>query len=107
MILRPLRPDGANAYLQAAGSAEAMTVQICKPTSDGPGGQSVRYVVGHEHTEGAPIEVEIALPRGTEIVSRYEVFNADEAAALVEACHQAGDIPAGCSLRPVQTITDR
>jgi hypothetical protein len=71
LILSSLPSDGTSAYLQTAGSAEAMTVEICKPTSQGA--QSVRYVVGHPHAGPPRLDVEVVLPRSTEVIARHEV----------------------------------
>jgi hypothetical protein len=82
-------------YLQAAGSAEALTIEIRKPGGAQWGCRWVRYVVG-------PLDVTIELSDSTLQVSAAEVFDAEEAADLFMAYHRSGDIPDGYSLRPVQ-----
>lgn len=92
-------------YIQAAGRADAMTVEICKP-----GGQQwdvdwVRYVIGHPHEDDPPLDVPIVLPQSTEMRSRFEVFDADEAAQLFYSYYKTGGIPASYALRPEQGFT--
>ena len=94
-------------YLQAAGSsAEAITVEIRKPGGRQWGVEWVRYVVGHAYDGAAPpIDVGIELPATTEMVSRSEVFEAEEAADLFISYYETGEIPAGYALRPVEGYT--
>jgi hypothetical protein len=92
-------------YLQAAGSSDAMTVEICKPGGQPWGAQRVRYTIGHLHDGDQALDVPIKLPRGTQMVSRSEVFGADEAAELFIAYYKSGDIPPGYTLRPVEGYT--
>ncbi len=87
-------------YLQAAGSAQALTIEIRKPGGAQWGCRWIRYVVGHPHTAGLPLDVAIEIPSGTLHVSAAEVFDAEEAADLFLAYHQSGDIPATYNLRP-------
>ena len=89
-------------YLQAAGSAQALTIEIRKPGGAQWGCRWVRYVVGHPHTGSLPLDVSIEMSGGTLHVSAAEVFQAEEAADLFLAYHQSGDIPATYSLRPVE-----
>jgi len=93
-------------YLQAAGkSPEAITVEIRKRGGQEWGVQWVRYVVGHPHQGDAPLDVPIKLPGSTQMVARYEVFNADEATELFDIYYKTGDIPTSYSLRPVDGYT--
>lgn len=87
-------------YLQAAGSAEALTIEIRKPGGAQWGCRWVRYVVGHSHAAGLPLDFTIEMASSTLHVSAAEVFDAEEAADLFLAYHQSGDIPATYSLRP-------
>lgn len=91
-------------FIQAGGTADAMTVDIRKPGGSHWGADWVRYVVGHPHTEPEPLDVEITLPH-PEMVCRSEVFTTDEAADLFFTYSKTGDIPAQYALRPVQGFT--
>jgi hypothetical protein len=92
-------------FIQAGGSADALTVDVRKAGGSQWGMDWVRYVVGHPRTEPEPLDVAIALPRATEMVSRSEVFTPDEAGALFFSYYKTGEIPAGYVLRPVQGFT--
>ncbi|MED5811081.1 hypothetical protein VST63_01795 [Mycolicibacterium sp. 050232] len=89
-------------YIQSAGSAEAMTVEIRKAGGSQWGANWVRYVVGHPHSTAAPLDVPIVLPQSTEMIARHEVFGADEAAELFYSYYQSGDISPDYALRPVE-----
>jgi hypothetical protein len=69
------------------------------------GAEWVRYVVGSLRDDDAPLDVVITLPRSAEMISRHEVFDADEAAELFYGSYKTGDIPAGYALRPVEGFT--
>lgn len=92
-------------YLQAAGTAQSMVVEICQPGGADIGAVSVRSVIGHRHTGRAERDIEIALPRGTEMVTRYEVFTAEEAAELFETFYRTDTIGHGYTLRPAEGYT--
>lgn len=92
-------------YIQAAGRADAMTVEICKPGGQQWGVDRVRYVVGHPDGGDAALDVPIVLPHSTEMRSRSEIFNADEAAELFYSYYKTGDIPTSYALRPEQGFT--
>lgn len=92
-------------YIQALGRADVMTVEICKAGGAPWGVDWTRYVVGHPHEGDAPLDVAIVLPRSTEMRSRYEVFEADEAAQLFFSYYKTGDIPSSYALRPEQGFT--
>jgi hypothetical protein len=89
-------------YLQAGGSADALTVEIRKSVGGQGDFQEIRYVVGHADRAGLPRDVEIAMPNGPVNISAAEVFDAEEAADIFDTYHQSGDIPAGFTLRPAQ-----
>jgi hypothetical protein len=95
------RAVGTTEYLQAAGRADALMVEIRKPGGAQWGCEWVRYSVGHSETP-SPLDVPIGLPSGTVMVSADEVFDADEAADLFLAYQQTGDLPPGYALRPVE-----
>lgn len=114
VVLYPLPPgksyeDVANLptpeYLQAAGEAERMVVELRKAGGAQWGADWVRYIVGHPHDRNAPVDVAIKLPDTTEIVSQPEVFDAEEAVQLFMTYHRTGDIPPGYVLRPVEGYT--
>lgn len=93
-------------FLQAGGTAEAMTLQIRKPGGQQWGVESVWYVVGHPH-DGNSVKPDVAihLPNSDDMVSQAEVFTADEAAELFFAYYQHGDLPNGYTLRPINGWT--
>lgn len=80
----PTRTDGylepANgSFMQAAGSADAMTVEVRLP---GPDGESHLYTVGRqEPADGATTLIPMSDDRAVRVFSN-EVFTADEAAAI-------------------------
>ena len=97
--------EETTAYLQAGGHHDAMTVQLRKPGGQQWGVASVRYIVGHSHQGNPPLDVPITLPRSTEMVSRAEVFDAEDAAKLFFDYYTTGEIPSEYSLRPVEGWT--
>lgn len=93
-------------YIQTAGRADALTVEIRKAGGSQWGVDWVRYVVGHPHSGAAePLDVPIVLPQSTEMIARHEVFGADEAADLFYSYYRDGDIPNSYTLRPVEGFT--
>lgn len=90
-----------SAFLQAGGSADAMTLQIRKPGTHTGGAVSVLYVIGHPHEGDPPINIPIPLSNGAERVSAPEVFGADEAAELFMIYQETGDVPGHYTLRPL------
>lgn len=100
-----VRHQATERYIQAAGRADAMTVETRKPGGDHWGADWVRYTVGHGHSEDQPLDFVIALPHGDEWISRAEVFDAEEAAQLFVHYQRTGDLPDGYALRPVEGYT--
>jgi hypothetical protein len=92
-------------YIQAAGRADAMTVEICQAGGQQWGVDWVRYVIGHPGDDAAARDVPIVLPASTEMRSAAEIFDADEAAELFFSYYKTGDIPAGYTKRPEQGFT--
>lgn len=92
-------------YLQAAGTAEAMMIEFCRPGGADIGAVSVRSVVGHPHTGPIEPDVEIVLPRSTQMISRHELFTAQEAADMFERFYRTDTIGDGYTLRPVEGYT--
>ena len=88
-------------FLQAAGTADALMVEIRKPGGAQWGCDWVRCFVGRSPTP-SPLDVPIRLPRATVMVSADEMFDADETADLFLAYQQTGDLPPGYALRPVE-----
>lgn len=89
-------------YLQAAGLPHTLTVEIRKPGGQQWGVDSVRYTVGRPRSGAEPLDVPIQLARGVKLVSRAQVFTADEAAGLFFAYYTTGDIGGGYELQPVE-----
>lgn len=108
-----IRPAGGAAqnetmvrYLQTAGSAEKLAVEIRQAGGTEMGAVSVRSVVGHPHSgPSAPRDVEIVLPRSTEWITRHEVFTADEVADLFDRYYRTDTIGDGYTFRPVEGYT--
>lgn len=92
-------------YLQAAGTAEAMEIEFCRPGGAEIGAVSVRSVVGHPHTGPTELDVDIVLPRSILTISRHEVFTAEEAAEMFERFYRTDTIGEGYALRPVEGYT--
>jgi hypothetical protein len=112
VILRRLPPASAECdpaaerYLQAAGSSEAMVVEIRQPGGEEFGAVSVRNIVGHGHAEAPlPRDVAITLPESVEMITADEVFTATEAADVFEFYYHNDTLPPGCSLRPAEGYT--
>jgi hypothetical protein len=86
-------------YLQCAGSADRMTVEMRTVMADG---SEQQFVVGRPcDTIDAMRTVEV---RWNEVVTRVrqnEVFNADEAAAIFVAYYETAQIPSSYVLRSV------
>ena len=58
-------------------------LDIRKPGGARWGVNWVRYLIGHSDATGQPLDVAISLPRGDEMVSQAEVFDAEEGGAAV------------------------
>ncbi|MBE5451270.1 hypothetical protein [Mycobacteroides abscessus] len=100
-----VRDQTTEEYIQAAGRAEAMMLDVRKPGGEQWGAESVRYFIGHPHEGNPPLDVPIELPRGPEFVSAAEVFEAEEAADIFISYYKTGDILPGYTLRPVEGYT--
>jgi hypothetical protein len=100
-----VRHEATTEYIQAAGDAQAMAVEIRKPGGEQWGAKWVRYIVGHQHEGNPPLDVAIPLPDGNQWVNRFEVFGSEEAVTLFESYHQTGDIPPAYRLRPEEGYT--
>lgn len=93
---------GPTQYVQAAGTADKMAVEVRKPGGEQWGADFVRFGVGHPHDGVAPVDVPLLLPHGTEMISAPEVFGAEEAAEIFMAYYATGQIPDGYVLRPIE-----
>lgn len=111
--LAPLPPDKtydemekagelSTEYIQAAGLPDVMTVEIRKPGGEQWGAAWVRYTVGHPHTGTESLDVPIRLAHGVKMISRSQVFDADEATKLFVSFYETGDIPGGYALEPIE-----
>lgn len=89
-------------YLQAAGSAETMVVEICEPGGAEHGCVAVRSIVGHPVAGHVGEDVDIQLPEAYQVVKGNEVFTADEAADMFENYYRAGEIGDVYVRRPVE-----
>lgn len=89
-------------YLQAAGVPDILTIEIRKPGGQQWGVDWVRYTVGHSHSGPEPLDVPIQLAHGVKVISSSQVFGADEAAKLFFSYYEAGDIPSGYALQPIE-----
>lgn len=113
VLLRALRTEGTSTdvsnllYLQAAGTAGAMTVEFCRPGGADRGVVAVRSVVGRSTTDAGAdaYTVDIVLPRSTETVGDREVFTAAEAADMFELFYLTDGIGDSYVLRPVEGYT--
>lgn len=82
-------------FIQAGGLPDAMTVEIRKPG----GRQWVRHTVGDPQCQPEPIDVPIDVAGSVKMVSRSDVFDADEATALFWSYYTTGGIPGTYALR--------
>jgi hypothetical protein len=93
-------------YLQVGGLPDAMTVEIRKPGGEQWGAKWLRYAVGHPHDGDPPLDVPINLPHSTQMISKPEVFTADEPAELFHNYYTTGEIPSKYTLRPIEGYRD-
>ncbi|WP_157887534.1 hypothetical protein [Frondihabitans sp. PAMC 28766] len=86
-------------YLQSAGSATAMTIEL-RASTGSAGGQ---YGVGRgSHSRGETPDTHIVFGRHTVSVFSDEVFTADEAAPIYRHYFETGAVPDGLTLRPLE-----
>lgn len=113
LVLAPLPADKSHSdmlragelsteYIQAAGLPDAITVEIRRAGGDQWGAEWLRYTIGHPSTGPEPLDVSIQLAHGVKMISRSQVFDADEAAQLFFAYYRTGDIPDGYDLQPIE-----
>lgn len=89
-------------YIQAGGLPDAMTVEIRKPGGEQWGAAWMRYTVGHPQIGPDLSDVPIRVANGVKMISRSQVFDADETARLFFAYYKRGDIPAEYDLQPIE-----
>ena len=97
-----LREDDGS-FLQAGGSATAMTLEIAFPAADGT---RRLCTIGHPDK---PTEPTTAIPINSKRAVRVfanEVFTADEAATIFDAYFRTGRIPDGYTLRELDLSHD-
>ncbi|MCV7269452.1 hypothetical protein [Mycolicibacterium doricum] len=88
-------------FLQAGGSADAMTLEIRRPGGQEVGVESIWGVVGHQHDTKMRRDVAINVPSRPQMITEAEVFAADEAAHLFYAYYTTGNIPREYAVRPI------
>jgi hypothetical protein len=78
----------------------------------GPGGQQwgveyVKYAIGHPHPDeqDPAVDVAITIPAETLWVTKFEVFEVEEAADLFFTYYKTNDIPPEYTLRPLEGYT--
>lgn len=89
-------------YLQAAGSAEAMMVEYCRPVQREAGNMSVRSIVGRTGAAKEPLDVSLSLPRFTERIASAEIFAVEEATALFHSFYRTDALPEGYEFRDAE-----
>jgi hypothetical protein len=93
------------AFIQAGGRADCMTIEIRQPGGSEWGVDSVQSVVGHPVSDKQTLDVPITMPAATQMVSRSEVFEAEEAADIFFHYFKTGELADGYVLRPIQGWT--
>ena len=92
-------------YIQAAGNAQAMMLELCQPGGADIGAVSVRAIIGHPPNGLIERDFEIVMPRAVETIARHEVFTAEEAVDLFERIYRTDTIGDGYVLRNVEGYT--
>ncbi len=95
--LDDVSPDeDANEYIQCAGSADRMTVEVRRLK----GGTYEQFVVGRAPNGESPEKKEtIHWEKVDTVVARNEIFSADEAAELFRSYYTTGWVPSRYILR--------
>jgi hypothetical protein len=87
-------------YIQCAGSADRMTVEVRRVT----GGNAEHFVVGHgPNGENRGIEETIDWDGVATVIAPNEVFSAEGAAELFFSYYRTGWLPSKYVLRPLST----
>jgi hypothetical protein len=88
-------------YLQCAGSAERLAIEVRIGHGDG----FTNYAVGREATrEDTTLDEVVQWSDYSLQVAATEVFTADEAIPIVDEYRRTGRIPAGLHLRPLPNV---
>ncbi len=98
------RSDVGETFIQAAGSASGMTVEVRQFGDDG---ETHLYTVGKPQPAG---DATVLLPMSAERAVRVfenEIFTADEAAEIFTAFHGSDRVPDGFSLRELDLSVDQ
>jgi hypothetical protein len=90
--------DSVSSYIQCAGSADRLTVEVRRQDGDA----KEHYVVGRS-TQAIESPLTTVVRWGTHevIIHPHEVFDADEACLLFSAYYETNWVPGGYSLRPI------
>jgi hypothetical protein len=92
--------EDANEYIQCAGLAERMTVEVRRLNGD----KYEHFVVGRAPNGENPGKKETIHWEDVEtVVASNEVFSADEAAGLFLSYYRTGWVPSSYVLRPLST----
>ena len=92
--------EDANDYIQVAGSADRMTVEVRRLN----GGKVEHFVLGRAPNGHNPGKRETIHWDDVEtVVAPHEVFTADEAAELFVSYYRTGWVPSKYVLRPLST----
>ena len=93
--------DHGGEYLQCAGSAERLAIEVRIGHGDG----FTNYAVGREATrEDTTLDEVVQWSDYSLQVAATEVFTADEAIPIFEEYRRTGRIPAGLHLRPLPNV---
>ena len=85
-------PQDADVYLQAAGTAEQMTIEVQERDADGG---FLHYILGHESSEPSRPEIVIAWEGGAlhVAIAASEAFGLEEAAEIFQHYFKTGAVP--------------
>jgi len=97
-----LPQDWPNSFLQSAGTAERMTIEM-RTAADGPDSAAEHLVVGRASTS-SPQPVVIRWSGGSQQVRDSEVFEADEATRIYLHYYEHGTIPGDYVTRPLERV---
>lgn len=93
--------EQASEFIQAAGRADAMTLEIRKPGGEQWGVTSVWGVIGHPASQPEPLDNAIETPHGSQMATALEIFDAVEAADVLYDYYTSGSISDHYAVRPI------